>query len=160
MSAPTEKEMRESDVPRLASFEELSAYIATLVDREHDYGTCVYAMSMAATAAFNLVASRLGVTGFQASCADMDILRRTRHLNGPFMLLKGEDALFPQYDLRGRLDEFLRDIQPWLAEQATAKLQQPLEHVHPSVQRHWQQIAAAGRPMTHAEEGAEASRRG
>lgn len=155
-----EQEMREATVPTPQSADELLAYVTALVEREHDYGTCVYAMSMAATAAFRFVASQLGVTGFQASCADMDVLRRTRHINGPFMLLKGEDALFPQYDLRGRLDEFLRDIQPWLAEQVTAKLQEPPDHAHPDVVRHWQRLAAAGKPMTHAEEGAEAARRG
>ena len=77
----TEQEMRDTEVPRANTIGELSDYIESLVQQEHDYGTCVYAMSMAATAAFNYVARRLGVTGFQASCADMDVLRRTRRIS-------------------------------------------------------------------------------
>src|SRR5690606_31751241 len=88
-----EAQMRAAEVPWPETMDELTAYIEGLVEREHDYGTCVYAMSMAAVAAFQHVAKRLGVTGFQASCADMDVLRRTRNLDGPFMLVKGEDAL-------------------------------------------------------------------
>jgi len=135
--------MREAEVPTLKSPEDLSAYIAALVGREHDYGTCVYAMSMAATAAFNHVASKLGATGFQASCADIDVLRRTRSLNGPFMLTNGADALYPQYDLPGRVAEFLRDIEPWLGEQARELLKDSSEHTHPEVRFHWERLAAA-----------------
>lgn len=99
-SASTEKELREASVPWPQNERQLLEYIHSLVEREHDYETCVYAMSMAAVAAFYYVSHKLGVTGFQASCADLDILRRTRSLDGPFMLLKAEDLLYPQYDLR------------------------------------------------------------
>lgn len=90
----TEIEMRAEKVPWPETLEELTEYIASLTDREHDYGTCVYAMSLAATAAFQYVSKRLGVTGFQAGCADLDILRRTRSLDGPFIILKAEDMCF------------------------------------------------------------------
>ena len=73
-----EKEMRDAKVPWPKTEEQLQQYVNSLVERPHDYGTCVYAMSMAATAAFNYVAGQLGVTGFQSSCADMDVIRRTR----------------------------------------------------------------------------------
>lgn len=137
-----EREMRESGVPWLKTQQELSDYIANLVAGEHDYGTCVYAMSMAAVAAFNHVATTLGVTGFQASCADLDILRRTRHVDGPFMLLKAGDALYPQYDLHAKLDEMLTDARPWLTEQAKANLAKDNEHTHPNVIAHWKKLAA------------------
>lgn len=136
-----EKQMREAEVPWLESADDLDAYIKSLVEREHDYGTCVYAMSMAAVAAFQYVAKELGATGFQASCADMDVLRRTRRMPGPFLLINGHDALYPQYDLRGRLDEFLRDAKPWLAEQAEKNLAGDIEHVAPRVLDHWQALA-------------------
>lgn len=142
-----EKEMRESKVPTPHSGKELSEYIAGLVKQPHDYGTCVYAMSMAAVAAFNYVASELGVTGFQASCADMDILRRTRSLDGPFMLIKGEDALYPQYDLPARLAEATESWKPWLKEQAEKKLTGDLP-THPDVEAHWRKLAAFVVPPT------------
>ena len=63
----TEQEMRDTEVPRANTIGELSDYIESLVQQEHDYGTCVYAMSMAATAAFNYVARRLGVAVGQAA---------------------------------------------------------------------------------------------
>jgi len=77
-TAQTEKEMREAKEPWPYTEQQLTEYIASLVDRQHDYGTCVYAMSLAAAAAFNYVAHKLGVTGFQSSCADLDFIRRTR----------------------------------------------------------------------------------
>ena len=134
--------MREADEPRPKSIKELAAYVQTLVDGEHDYGTCVYAMSLAATAAFNFVASQLGVTGFQASCADLDILRRTRSLKGPFMLIKAEDALYPQYDLRGNVDKALTKWQPWLSEEATKLLAEHVNsRVSANVHAHWRKLA-------------------
>lgn len=136
---PTESEMRAADVPWLKTPEELQAYIKALVERPHDYGTCVYAMSLAATAAFHYVAVVLGVTGFQASCADLDILRRTRRMKGPFLIIKAEDALYPQYDLRATLDEALTSWQPWLETEA-AKLIKERGDVHPAVSAHWQML--------------------
>lgn len=140
-SATDEKAMRESSVPWPKTPEQLSQYIASLVSKEHDYGTCVYAMSMAAVAALNYVAGHLGVTGFQASCADMDIIRRTRHIDGPFMLINGADALYPQYDLPGRLAEAMDKWKPWLKEQAQKNLDSNTS-AHPNVIDHWKKLAS------------------
>ena len=93
----TEEEMRESDVPWFKSEKELMEYIDSMVNREHDYGTSVYAMSMSAVAVMQYISSKLGMTGFQASCADLDVIRRTRIIEGPFMITKLRDALYPQY---------------------------------------------------------------
>lgn len=139
-SAATEAEMREAKEPWPYTFEQLREYIDSLVNRQHDYGTCVYAMSLAATAAFNYVAHQLGVTGFQSSCADLDFIRRTRSIKGPFMLIKGEDALYPQYDLRQKLSETLQEWKPWLKEEATKKLLET-DHAHPNVLEHWKKLA-------------------
>lgn len=140
----TEKEMRDSKVPRIETSVQLSAYIAALADRPHDYGTCVYAMSLAAVAAFNYISHKLGVTGFQASCADLDILRRTRHMEGPFMILKAEDLLYPQYDLREKVEEFIDKNRDWCAEEARKKLAEG-GTAHPNVRAHWESLAGAVR---------------
>lgn len=140
-SAQTEKEMRDAKDPWPYTEKQLIEYIASLVDRQHDYGTCVYAMSLAASAAFNYVAHMLGVTGFQSSCADLDFIRRTRNMEGPFMLMKAEDALYPQYDLPGRLAEAMASWKPWLKEQADIKLAEKSEHTHPDVLAHWRKLA-------------------
>lgn len=93
---PTEEEMAETKAPTPGSIEELGEYVQGLVDRPHSYGTCVYAMSLAAVAAFNYVARELGVTGFQASCADLDILRQTRGWTWG-KVLDYNKLLYPQY---------------------------------------------------------------
>ena len=143
MQHPDEKTMRETEAPRPETVAELAAYITSLTDRPHDYGTCVYAMSLAATAAFNHVAHRLGVTGFQAGCADLDILRRTRSMEGPFILLKGEDMLYPQYDLPKLLRKAMGEWRGWAAIEAKKKLEkQTPGNVHPDVWAHWQRLAA------------------
>jgi len=140
LSTLNEAELRDIRVETPDTPEQLVALIEQLVKREHDYGTCVYAMSMAAVAAYEYVARQLGVTGFQASCADMDIIRRNRRLDGPFMLVNGADALYPQYDIPEKVASFLRDIRPWLGEQAREKLAAKDGHAHPDVLNHWKAL--------------------
>lgn len=137
----TEQEMRAHKAPTPLTIEDLSTYIESLTKREHDYGTCCYAMSLAATAAFNYVASQLGVTGFQASCADLDIIRRTRNIDGPFMLIRGEDMLYPQYNLQEKLREAMEGWSTWAAEQAREKLATSPD-ASERVIAHWKQLAA------------------
>jgi hypothetical protein len=137
----TEKEMRESKEAWPKSEKELLVEIRRLTEREHEYGTCVYAMSLAAAATFNYVASKLGCTGFQASCADLDFVRRTRGIEGPFALFKLEDALYPQYDLPGELLKFIEGNRKWMAEQAKKKLAEGID-AHPNVIAHWKKPAA------------------
>lgn len=142
---PGEKELRESKVPRFGTLEELSAYIKSLVERPHSYGTCVYAMSLAATAAFNFVAGQLGVTGFQASCADLDILARTRGFKWG-RLLNFEDLLYPQYCNEERfpsVQSLMKEFANELAEKAKEKLAET-EMAHPNVRAHWEMLAAGG----------------
>ncbi len=144
MIPTTEKEMREEHAPSLKTLEELNAYITSLVEREHDYGTCVYAMSLAAVATFNYVAGRLGVTGFQASCADLDILRRTRALKGPFAIVDAEKMVYPQYDLREQLADNMSEWLPWVKAECArrlAELNGDDSCVHSHVKAHWERLA-------------------
>lgn len=137
--ASTEAEMREAEDPWPYTEKQLTEYIASLINRPHDYGTCVYAMSLAASAAFNYIAHQLGVTGFQSSCADLDFIRRTRSLKGPFILLKAEDALYPQCDPAEKLAEAMEKWKPWLKEQAEENLADK-DHAHPNVIAHWEKL--------------------
>lgn len=136
-----ETEMREADVPWPLTEKQLVEYINSLINRNHDYGTCVYAMSMAAVAAFYYVSHKLGVTGFQASCADLDILRRTRSMKGPFIILKGEDALYPQCDPAEKFAEAMESWKPWLKEQAQKKIEEN-GVAHSAVVAHWHKLAS------------------
>lgn len=138
--AKTEAEMRDAGSVWPQNAGDLISYIKSLVEREHDYGTAVYAMSMAANAAFNYVSHELGATGFQASCADLDFLRRTRMMKGPFIILKADELLYPQYNLEEKLAEFKEGCQKWVKEQATLRLSENLE-AHPKVKEHWEKLS-------------------
>jgi hypothetical protein len=141
--AATEAEMRAAPEAHPKSIAELSAYVEALAKRPHDYGTCVYAMSLAAVAAFNYIASQLRVTGFQASCADLDVIRRTRGLEHPFAILNAGDLLYPQMDPLGQAAEFLDEVRPTLAP-AARKLLASAESAHPDVRRRWREISELG----------------
>lgn len=136
-----ERGLRAASAPRAESVEDVADLLRALIERDHDYGTCVYAMSIAAEAAFRFVASRLGVTGFQASCADLDVLRRTRGYRGPFMVVDLADALYPQYDLDAELREFVNARADWLRDEAVRLLAESGEQAHPDVVAHWQRLA-------------------
>lgn len=142
--ATTEADMREAKAPWPYTKEQLVEYIESLVNREHDYSTACYAMSLAALAAFNYVAHRLGVTGFQASCADLDFIRKNRDMKGPFMLIKAEDALCPQTNPRQQLEDALAKWQPWLREQAQKELASNHDSFHPNVIAHLRRLAEEG----------------
>jgi hypothetical protein len=140
--AKTEQEMCDTEAPWPETAAELMEYVESLTERGHDYGTCCYAMSLAATAAFQHVAKKLGVTGFQASCADLDVLRRTRGINGPFILLKAEDMLYPQYDLQQKLRDAMNEWGEWAAKEAQKRLEEHGDFTHPDVLARWEWLAA------------------
>lgn len=157
-----EAELRDTPNPWPKSLEELTTYIKDLVEQKHDYGACVYAMSLSAVAAFNYVCHELGTTGFQASCADLDIIRRVRDLKGPFRIVDYSNLLFPQYlnDERvpGWEDALKQEhIKKWLKEEAAKKLaafekepvhkfkdddgiEKTYDAAHPNVVAHWRML--------------------
>ena len=145
ISEMNEAELREVEALRPENTQELKEYIDVLLSMKHDYGTAVYAMSLAATAAFYLVAHQLGVSGFQASIADLDVLRRTRDLPGPVLVSNGANLLYPQYDLRAVFEGFLKDCEQWLVKEARKNLEEYAKGgltVHPNVLAHWKKLAA------------------
>lgn len=111
LSTLDEAGLRDLEMPFIESTDDLLAIVNALTTRQHDYGTCVYAMSLSANAAFNYIAHVLGTTGFQSSCADLDFLKRTRNLEAPFAIINADHMLYPQYNIldevRGYLDKWL-----------------------------------------------------
>ena len=139
----TEEELRETEVITPKTIEELNEYINSLVNRQHDYGTCVYAMSMASVATFNYIAHKLGVTGFQAGCADLDILTRTRRMKDGFFILNYKNLLYPQYlneDSFPSISTLLNKNAEHLGKRAKELLKEsPM--ACPSVVEHWKLLA-------------------
>lgn len=141
-----ESELAELKPPRSPrTQEEVLAIVNALATRMHDYGTCCYAMSLSAWAAFQYVAGHLGVTGFQASIADLDFIKRSRHIDSPFALLTAEKILYPQYDLHSQLDEWIVKWKPWAAEEARKKLMAS-QNAAPTVVEHWKRLSAEHPP--------------
>ncbi len=145
----SEEELREAEVVWPKTEEELGEIIDALIERNHTYGTCVYAMSIAMVSAMRYVSHELGVTGFQASCADLDVLSRTRNLNWG-TLLDYEDLLWPQ---KWHSDNFPSRIDIWsdnkekFAEKAKEKIEENNKgEVHERVWKHWEELANKTRP--------------
>jgi hypothetical protein len=147
-TAQTEREMRETENPWPKSKKELHEYIDSLVDREHDYGTCCYAMSLAALAAFNYVAHTLGCTGFQASCADLNFIGRTRHMKHGFRIIDYENLLYPQYLTDERFpthQQLLSQNREELAK-AARELLATRDLACDEVRERWEYVASLGKP--------------
>lgn len=109
------------------------------------YSECPEAMVTAALAAFNLVAKALGVSGWQASYAEMEFLRRSRRIEGPWGIYTWHDALYPQYDVPGRIAalRYSPDIVRWLGDEAERLLAEKDDgFVSPQVQAHWRCLVA------------------
>jgi hypothetical protein len=143
LKTATEEQLRDYKDEWPKTIEELTEIITTLEKRQHNYGTCVYAMSIAATATFHYIAHKLGVTGFQASRADLDILKRTRGIER-FRIVNYKDLLYPQYRDRFEelaYDKLLAENREWLATEARALLGNTGEHVHQDVRAHWEMLA-------------------
>jgi hypothetical protein len=142
-----------SDSIEVTDRPENSAQLADLIESltvfDHDgsgggYEKSAEAMWRAALAAFDYTARRVGATGFQASWSALKFYAEAMNVDGPFMVVKLEDALYPQYDLEGRVRDFIREQRPWLAEQAAQKLAGDSGHAVDSVRAHWQALVDAG----------------
>lgn len=101
---------------------ELADVINSFVALADDYDSVADAMWRAALAAFDYAARGVGATGFQASWAALRFYREAERIDGPFLVVRLHDALFPQQDLPGRLAGFIEENRDWLREQATKKL--------------------------------------
>lgn len=125
------------------SRQELDNIIDNIISAEHDYNTSAEAATDAAVAAFNYVSSELGLTGFQAGWAGMQFIKRTKAIEGPFMIIKIEDALYPQYDIKQRVQDYLEECKPWLKEQAQKKLDELdlNDTISLMVWEHWEKLA-------------------
>lgn len=115
------------------------------VEGGEGYEKSADAMWQAAVAAFNYVARRVGATGFQASWAALRFYSEAMGVDGPFMVVRFEDALYPQYDVVGRVRDSLAEQRDWLRDEAVKKLaaMEKDSIVHPDVEAHWRKLAAS-----------------
>jgi hypothetical protein len=109
------------------------------------YNRVVEAAADVALTAFRYAMSELGATGFQASCAELEFMQRSRQLKGPFLLIDGEQLLYPQYNLEARV---LETLVKWRQEWAPGEARRLIAENDPSrvntqVWHHWQQLATS-----------------
>lgn len=117
-----EKVIREQETPWPKSMTELNEVLGKLLSGVHTYGSVAEAMGMAAAATINFMGSHMGCTGFQASFADLIVLRRQRSLKGPFKVMKVDEVFYPQYDIFRSTREFVSESSEWISGEAKKKL--------------------------------------
>lgn len=148
LNTGTESELRDLKAQWPHSLTALNTCIKAVTDREHTYGTAAYAMSLAAEVAFNYVGAKEGTTGFQASCATLDLIKRLKNIEGPYSILDYSDLLFPQSNRFSEIKESLNDPEmlKWFKAEAKKKLKESVKSAHPNVKKHWRRLANGERP--------------
>lgn len=126
----------------------LPEFIRKLIkDYGHDYGTICHACAAAALGAAHAVnhSPTGGITGFQAGAVMWEFIMHWQGWDGPAMLRRGEDLLYPQYESKFRT--ISEDTHKWLQEEAQKHLLKDGETAHEAVRAHWEFIAAGGVPF-------------
>jgi len=140
----TEGELRKYECHCPSNQKELLSLVSKLLNREHDYGTCVYAVSVASVAMFDYMARKLGITGFQASCAVPDMISRIRGTKHGFRILNYENLLYPQYANSEHFptyDDLIKQNKDWLSKEAK-KLLKGGGITSLNVRKHWKWLAS------------------
>lgn len=105
------------------------------------------------SAVADLMARELGMSGWQWSVMTLRALGLMRDIEGPFMIVDAEQALYPQYDLPAKVHTFLMSegTRAWLADEAQKRLDKnssfPEGGAVDTVVAHWKQLVA-DRPLT------------
>lgn len=114
---------------------------------DEGYNRCVTAIADVLEVVFREMAERLGITGYQASCVDLEFTRRNRRLEY-FAVQDYGNLLYPQY-----ARHFLTidpHVWEWLQEKAKDFLQADTlggQGAHPAVRQHWADIVAGKVPF-------------
>lgn len=139
----SEGELREVKTLCPKTIEELNQIIKDLTDRTHDYGTSAYAMSLCAEAAFNYAAHMVGATGFQASCADLTFIGRSRSMKDGFRIIDYNKLLYPQYLTSEHFPSIpkLIDENKVNLKKRASELLSTATHANEEVINHWKTIA-------------------
>lgn len=122
--------------------EKLPEFIRHLTeDYSHDYGTIIKAMGAAAIAAVNAIdnSDQGGITGFQASCLNLEFLRNWYYTSNKcgLRLIDYDKMLYPQY-----YDRFNTiSATTWKKIQETAKTYlNSYDLASDAVRKHWKSI--------------------
>lgn len=117
--------------------------LSKFIDGPHSYDSSAQAVADAAVEAFNQVAGALGITGFQAQWAALTAYAKILNIKGPIIVLRGDDLLYPQYDIPARVQAWIEECHPWLSERAAELLEEQADNAVESVVAHWYKLASS-----------------
>jgi hypothetical protein len=144
----TEKELQSYEIPEIKDIKDLTKFITSMEKEGRLYETAPYAMALASYATFMYMADKLGVTGFQASWADMQFLSRTRGMEDGFRILDYSNLLYPQYENEFDLsmDKLIEENIEHLRPKAIKLLEKDKNddgtyNAHEDIVAHWERIA-------------------
>jgi len=151
--AETEFEYRDrltKESSEVSTPEDLQKFVQGLLDSPSDYSSCVYKVAAAGNAAAQLMASKLGITGFQASMVFWELNRMGGWIPtpGPARLVDYENLMYPQY--RSKFNSITPSTWKWIQEQVKDKLKEFREGEITAVDSviiHWKQIEAGNVPF-------------
>lgn len=135
-------EFMEIDEPFPKDTQELIGYLEKLIkDLNSSYSEAPFAPALAAISAFNYVACKMGLTGFQASHSGMLFLAKLRHMEHGFKIIDYRDLLYPQYLDRFNIsaDKLIRENLGTLKSSAKDLLTTHKDAA-PEVKEHWKSI--------------------
>ena len=141
----TAEDLWKWNVPTPQNEIELFEIIRILAERKHDYVTTILAMSIASVAAKRYIGHVLGATGFQAGEADLDYIRRERHLK-KFLIIDIEKLLYPQFWNEEHFpskETLLKQNLKWLKRKIRENMKES-QSVAPHVKAHWEWILSLG----------------
>lgn len=112
-------------------------------EKEHAYNESAESLWKAAVLAFNYAANKAGASGFQAGYAALKIYGEIMRIDAPYAIITGDDLLYPQYDIRSKVEGYIRDwTDDWAKEEAKKKLKTSNpKSVAPRVWEHWEKLA-------------------
>lgn len=106
------------------TLEEFVDLVKNIENSHQSYNTITDALADTTAAYFNYFASKHGMTGYQASYAGLEFLKKTRGMEMPFMIVDSSKMLYPQYDLVSDVEEFLEESKTELAKVAKKNLEE------------------------------------
>lgn len=106
------------------TLEEFVDLVKNIENSHQSYNTITDALADTTAAYFNYFANKHGMTGYQASYAGLEFLKKTRGMEMPFMIVDSSKMLYPQYDLVSDVEEFLEESKTELAKVAKKNLEE------------------------------------
>ena len=114
---------------------------------EDNYSRGAWLMRDVAVLAFNYASNIAGASGFQASIAALEAYGSILGIEN-FGVFQMDDMLYPQYDLRAKLEDWIKEATPRIQEEARKKLAEltPESLAVKEVVSYWKYLAEGGKP--------------